>query len=156
MVYVLSFQIKYAFIGLPVKKKTYIICLQRSYALFFLIHLRVISLNACHFIINVYFCSFCKNIWIVKWKIYSPNQTCFIYFLNILDAMRLRSHIFCFFIDIFVKWHTITSNDCSLCAKKKPNWYKWLFVSIYRVQAYQVPIVNPRWPPKIQNGRQEI
>ena len=26
----------------------------------------------------------------------------------------------------------------------------------YRVQAYQVSIVNPRWPPKIQDGRHEI
>ena len=31
-----------------------------------------------------------------------------------------------------------------------------LIVTIYRVQAYQVPIVNPRWPPKIQYGRHEI
>ena len=46
--------------------------------------------------------------------------------------------------------------DCSLCDKKKQNWYKWLFVTTYRVQAYQVPIVNPGLPPKIQNGRQEI
>ena len=28
--------------------------------------------------------------------------------------------------------------------------------SIYRVQGYKVPIVNPRWPPKIQDGRHEI
>ena len=25
-------------------------------------------------------------------------------------------------------------------------------VTIYKVEAYQVPIVNPRWPEKIQNG----
>ena len=31
-----------------------------------------------------------------------------------------------------------------------------MIVTIYRVQAYQVPIVNPRWPPKIQDGRHEI
>ena len=28
-------------------------------------------------------------------------------------------------------------------------------VSIYKVQAYLIPIVNPRWPPKIKDGRQE-
>ena len=28
--------------------------------------------------------------------------------------------------------------------------------TIYRVQAYQVPIVNPRWPPKIQDEHHEI
>ena len=31
-----------------------------------------------------------------------------------------------------------------------------MIVTIYSVQAYQVPIVNPRWPPKIQDGRHEI
>ena len=31
-----------------------------------------------------------------------------------------------------------------------------MIVTIYRVQAYQVPIVNPRWPPKNQDGRHEI
>ena len=32
-----------------------------------------------------------------------------------------------------------------------------IIVTIYRVQAYQVPIiVNPRWPPKIQEGRHDI
>ena len=31
-----------------------------------------------------------------------------------------------------------------------------MIVTIYRVQAYQVPIVNPRWPTKIQDGRHEI
>ena len=31
-----------------------------------------------------------------------------------------------------------------------------IIVTIYRVQAYQVPIVNPRWQPKIQDGRHEI
>ena len=31
-----------------------------------------------------------------------------------------------------------------------------MIVTIYRVQAYQVPIVNPRWSPKIQDGRHEI
>ena len=29
-------------------------------------------------------------------------------------------------------------------------------VTIYRVQAYQVPIVNPTWPPKIQDCRHGI
>ena len=29
-------------------------------------------------------------------------------------------------------------------------------VTIYRAQDYKVPIVNPRWPPKIQDGRHEI
>ena len=28
-------------------------------------------------------------------------------------------------------------------------------VTVYRVQVYQVPIVNPTWPPKIQDGRHE-
>ena len=27
---------------------------------------------------------------------------------------------------------------------------------LYRVQGYKVSIVNPRWPPKIQDGRHEI
>ena len=31
-----------------------------------------------------------------------------------------------------------------------------MIVTIYRVQAYQVPIVNRRLPPKIQDGRHEI
>ena len=31
-----------------------------------------------------------------------------------------------------------------------------MIVTIYRVQAYQVPIVNPRWLPKIQDGCHEI
>ena len=31
-----------------------------------------------------------------------------------------------------------------------------MIVTIYRVQAYQVPIFNPRWPPKILDGRHEI
>ena len=31
-----------------------------------------------------------------------------------------------------------------------------MIVTIYTVQAYQVPIVNPRWPPKSQVGRHEI
>ena len=31
-----------------------------------------------------------------------------------------------------------------------------MIVTIYGVQAYQVPIVNPRWPPKIQDGHHEI
>ena len=30
-----------------------------------------------------------------------------------------------------------------------------MVVTIYRVQAYQVPIFNPRWPPKIQHGLHE-
>ena len=28
--------------------------------------------------------------------------------------------------------------------------------TIYRVHAYQVPFVNPRWPQKLQDGCQEI
>ena len=54
---------------------------------------------------------------------------------------------------------------------KKVNYCKWcidrhflikvpklvqMIVTLYRVQAYQVPIVNPRWSPKIQDGRHEI
>ena len=31
-----------------------------------------------------------------------------------------------------------------------------MIVTIYRVQAYQVLILNPIWPPKIQDGRHEI
>ena len=31
-----------------------------------------------------------------------------------------------------------------------------IIVTIYRLHAYQVPIVNPRWPPLIQDGRHEI
>ena len=31
-----------------------------------------------------------------------------------------------------------------------------MIVTIYRLQAYQVPIVNPRWPPKFQDGRLEV
>ena len=31
-----------------------------------------------------------------------------------------------------------------------------MIITIYWVQAYQVPIVNERWPPKIQNGRNEM
>ena len=31
-----------------------------------------------------------------------------------------------------------------------------MIITIYGVQAYQVPIVNQRWPPKIQDGRHEI
>ena len=31
-----------------------------------------------------------------------------------------------------------------------------MIVTIYRVQSYQVPIVNPRWPPKSQDIRDEI
>ena len=31
-----------------------------------------------------------------------------------------------------------------------------MIVTIYRVHAYQLPIVNPRWPPKIQDGRHKI
>ena len=31
-----------------------------------------------------------------------------------------------------------------------------MIVTIYRVQDYQVPIVIPRWPPKIQDGRHKI
>ena len=31
-----------------------------------------------------------------------------------------------------------------------------MIVTIYRVLAYQVPTVNPRWPPKIQDGHHEI
>ena len=38
---------------------------------------------------------------------------------------------------------------------KVPTLVKMSF-TIYRVQAYQVPIVNQRWPPKIQDGRHEI
>ena len=30
-----------------------------------------------------------------------------------------------------------------------------VIATIYRVQAYQGPIVNPRWLPKIQDGRHE-
>ena len=31
-----------------------------------------------------------------------------------------------------------------------------MIVTIDRVQAYQVPIANPRWPPKIQDDLSEI
>ena len=31
-----------------------------------------------------------------------------------------------------------------------------IIATLYRIQAYQVPIINPRWPPKIQDGRHEI
>ena len=31
-----------------------------------------------------------------------------------------------------------------------------MIATIYRVQAYQVPIGNPRWPQKIQDGRHKI
>ena len=31
-----------------------------------------------------------------------------------------------------------------------------MIVTIYRVQAYQVHIFNPRWPPKTQDARHEI
>ena len=31
-----------------------------------------------------------------------------------------------------------------------------MIVTINRVQEYQVPIVKPRWSPKIQDGRYEI
>ena len=31
-----------------------------------------------------------------------------------------------------------------------------IIVTIYRVQGYQVPIVNPRRPPNIQYGRHKI
>ena len=31
-----------------------------------------------------------------------------------------------------------------------------MIVTIYRVQAYQVPIANPRWPPEIEDGCHEI
>ena len=31
-----------------------------------------------------------------------------------------------------------------------------MIVTIYRVQAYQVPIVNPKWPPKVQDDRHGI
>ena len=30
-----------------------------------------------------------------------------------------------------------------------------MIVTIYRVQAFKVPIVNTRWRPKIQDGRQK-
>ena len=29
-------------------------------------------------------------------------------------------------------------------------------IYMYRVQAYQVPIDNPRWPPKFQDGCHKI
>ena len=38
---------------------------------------------------------------------------------------------------------------------KVPNLVQMIF-TIYRVQSYQDPIVNPRWPPKIKDGRHEI
>ena len=31
-----------------------------------------------------------------------------------------------------------------------------MIVTILRVNDYQVPIVNPRWPPTLQDGRHEI
>ena len=37
---------------------------------------------------------------------------------------------------------------------KVPTWVQMIF-TIHRVQAYQVPIVNPSLPPKIQDGRHE-
>ena len=39
---------------------------------------------------------------------------------------------------------------------KVPKLVQMIVTMYYRVQAYRVPIVNPRWPPKIQNGRHEI
>ena len=39
--------------------------------------------------------------------------------------------------------------------KKVPRLVQ-MIVTIYRVQAFQVPIVNPRWPPKIQDGRNDF
>ena len=39
--------------------------------------------------------------------------------------------------------------------KKVPKFVQMIF-TIYRVQAYQVTIVNSRWPPKIQDGSHEI
>ena len=39
---------------------------------------------------------------------------------------------------------------------KVPKLVQIMIVTIYRLQAYQVPIVNQRWPSKIQDGRQEI
>ena len=41
---------------------------------------------------------------------------------------------------------------------KVPKWVQ-MIVTLYRIQAYlayQVPIVNPRLPPKVQDGRHEI
>ena len=38
---------------------------------------------------------------------------------------------------------------------KVPNLAQ-MIVTIYRVQDYQVPITNPWWPPKIQDGRKEF
>ena len=38
---------------------------------------------------------------------------------------------------------------------KVPNLVQ-IIVTIYRVQGYKIPIVNPRLPRKIQDGRHEI
>ena len=34
---------------------------------------------------------------------------------------------------------------------KVPKWVQMIF-TIYRLQAFKVPIVNPKWAPKIQDG----
>ena len=39
---------------------------------------------------------------------------------------------------------------------KVPKFIQMIVIILYRVQAYQVPIVNPRWPPEIQDGCLEI
>ena len=44
--------------------------------------------------------------------------------------------------------------DRSLC-DKGPKLVQTI-VTIYRVQAYQVPVVNQRWLTKIQDGSHEI
>ena len=33
---------------------------------------------------------------------------------------------------------------------KVPKLVQMIVTILYRIQAYEVPIVNPRWPPKIQ------
>ena len=38
---------------------------------------------------------------------------------------------------------------------KAPKLVQTIF-TLYRVQGYKAPIVNPSWPPKIQGGRNEI
>ena len=54
------------------------------------------------------------------------------------------------------KWYDMTIGVSIVHFVIKVPKLVQMIVTIYRVQAYQIPIVNPRRPPKIQDGRHEI
>ena len=82
-----------------------------------------------------------------------------------MNGVESENVIVCYACDL---WTTAIPNSNLHFEKKYVKYVNWfidrslcdkstklvqMIVTIYRVQAYQVPIVNPRWPPTTSDRR---